>query len=827
MEGLTQSQVKERLSVYGKNEIKQFNKLNPLKIFLQQFVSPVILILIAAATILYFLNIFDPSSANFSEILLILSIVFFSGFFGFIQDYKAERSIEALKKLSTPTAIVVRDGKQVEISSNNLVPGDVLVLEEGNIIQADAEILEGELDIDESILTGESRAVKKKKEDKIYSGCSILTGRAKAVVTHTGMRTKIGKLAKKMQEIKEDKTPFQKQMDTFCKKISLYTVLLVIVIFLVGYIKFGLLDSFLFAVSLAIAAIPEGLPAVITLSLSFGAKEMVRKKALIRKLGITESIGTVNIICSDKTGTITEGKMKVREFFFDKEIKANEMGNKMALRIVNFCNNAKKVFRKGKEIFVGDETEIALKEFSKGKINEKFQRIDEIPFSSRRKMMSVIGKVNGKKYVLTKGAPEVLIERCNRYLKNGKIVKLTFKKKVDLLYKNQELAKKGRRVLALAYKEQPKSEKLFEKNLVWVGLVSLADPPREEVKGAIEECRNAGIRVIMVTGDHPDTALTVANEVGIESRKVITGTEVEKMDDMQLKKELEFVNVFARADPVHKLRILRILQRGGNIVAMTGDGVNDALALKKADVGIAMGIKGTEVAKQASDIVLMDDNFATIKSAVAEGRRIFNNIRKFVNYLFSCNFAEVSVILLATLFFALKDPILLPFQILWINLLTDGMPAIALGLDPATKNLMKKKPRGRCEPIIDSTLKKFIGLTGVSMSILLVAVFLLLLPMGEVIARTALFTGFILFEFSRIGMIRYQEKMSFFANRWLVMALSISMMLQLIILYTSLNIIFKVVPLGLHEWGIILGGMFLNLIAGILISRFVINRPFS
>ncbi len=824
MEGLTQSQVNERLAVYGKNKIKQVKKLNPFKIFIQQFTSPVVLILLAAAIVLYFVSIFDPASANLSEILLILAIVLFSGIFGFIQDYKAERSIEALKKLSTPTAIVIRGGKQKQISSRDIVPGDLLMLEEGNMIQADAEIVEGELNVDESILTGESKAVKKKKGDKIYSGCPILKGRAKAQVTNIGMQTKIGKLAEKMQEIKEDRTPFQKQMQRFSRKISLYTVLLIIVIFVIGYFKFGMWDSFLFAVSLAIAAIPEGLPAVTTLSLSLGAKEMVRKNVLIRKLGVTESIGTVNIICSDKTGTITEGKMRVREFFFDKEIEAGEMENETALRIINFCNNAKKVFRRGKEIFVGDETEIALKEFSKGKIKEEFQRTDEIPFSSKRKMMSVIGKVDKDKYVLSKGAPEVLIEKCNRYLKNGKIEKLTFKKKVDLLHKNQELAKKGRRVLALAYKKQPKSERLMEENLVWAGLVSLADPPREEVKGSIKECQDAGIRVIMVTGDHPDTALAVANEIGIDGERVITGKDVKEMNDIQLKKELELVNVFARVNPMHKLRILKILQKRDNIVGMTGDGVNDSLALKKADVGISMGIKGTEVAKQASDIVLLDDNFATIKSAVAEGRRIFDNIKKFVNYLFSCNFAEVSVILLATLFFTLQEPILLPFQILWINLLTDGMPAVALGIDPTTRNVMKREPKEKGEPIIDKKLKEFIGSIGISMSILLIAVFLFLLPLGEIIARTALFTGFIIFEFSRIGIIRYQEKMNFFANKWLVIALVISLLLQLTIIYTPLNSIFAVVPLGLYEWCVILGGMLINLIAGILITKFIIRK---
>jgi Ca2+-transporting ATPase len=822
MEGLTNDQVKERLRVYGKNEIKRIKKVHPIKIFIEQFTSPVVLILIASAIVLIFINYFDSTNSNLADIILILAIVVFSGIFGFIQDYKAEKSIEALKKLSTPTAIIIRNGKQVEIQSTEIVPGDILVLEGGNVIPADSEIIEGKLDVDESIITGESRAIKKKEGDIIYSGSPVLVGRATAKVTSTGMQTKIGKLAEKMQEIKEEKTPFQKQMIKFGKKISLFTVLLVIVIFSVSYFKFDFLTSFLLAVSLAIAAIPEGLPAVITLSLSLGGKGMVKKNALIRRLGVAESIGTVNIICSDKTGTITEGKMKVREFYFDKEIKAESCNNKLALQCIYFCNDAKKVFRKGKEIFVGDETDIALKEFSSKLIKEEGKRVDEIPFTSKRKMMSVIYKIGKEKVIFSKGAPEVLIEKCNRYLKDDKIEKLTFKDKVNLLYQNKEFAKKGMRVLALVYKKYRKS-KNPEENLIWIGLVALSDPPREGVRESIKECETAGIRVMMITGDHPDTALSIAKEVGIKSNNVILGSDIDKMNDTELKKALKSTNIFARVDPMHKLRILKVLQGQGNIVAMTGDGVNDSLALKKADVGIAMGIKGTEVAKEASDIILLDDNFTTIKTSIKEGRRIFDNIRKFVNYLFSCNFAEVGVILFAILLLTLKKPILLPLQILWINLLTDGMPALALGMDPARKNIMKRKPREKNEPIIDKKLTKVIGSMGMILTLALLFVFFMVLPFGEMKARSALFTGFILYEFLRIGIIRYNEKMSIFANKWLVLALGVSLLLQLAIIYTPLNIFFHIVPLDIYEWGVLGIGMIISFVGVILINRFIIN----
>ena len=808
MYGLNQAQVRERLKVFGKNEIKRIKKINPLKIFIEQFTSPVVLILIGAAIVLWSLSFFEAS--NLIDIILILGVVLFSGIFGFIQDYKAERSIEALKKFSTPTTIVIRENKKIEIKSTEIVPGDLIVLEGGNIVPADAEIIEGKLEINEAILTGESRAIKKSKGDKIFSGCSILIGEAIAKVTATGMRTKIGKLAMKMQKIKEEKTPFQKQMEKFSRKISLYIIALLIIIFFIGFFKFGPITSFLFAVSLAIAAIPEGLTAVITLALSLGAKDMVKKKALIRRLGITESIGSVNVICSDKTGTITEGKMKVRKFYFDQEIDAENIENELALNCIYFCNNAEKVFKDNEEVFIGDETDIALKEFSQDNVKKIGIKINEVPFTSKRKMMSVIYKIEKEKFVFSKGATEILIEKCNRYLKNGKVEKLTFKDKVEILNKNKELAKRGMRVLGLAYKKYLRS-KAYENNLIWIGLVALADPPRKGVKDAIKECKQAGIRVIMITGDHPDTAMSIAKEIGIESKRVCLGKEIEKMSEIELKRTLNECNVFARVDPMHKLRILDVLQKQGNIVAMTGDGVNDALALKKADVGVAMGIKGTEVAKQASDIILLDDNFATIKTAIKEGRRIFNNIKKFVNYLFSCNLAEVFVVV-ASLFLILKKPILLPIQILWINLLTDGMPAIALGIDPATKDVMKKKPRKKGESIIDSSLKKIIISVGIIMSFTLLFVFLATLHLGEVVARSTLFTGFILYEFSRIINIRFNEKMSLFANKWVLVALIISLLLQFIIIYSPISFYFGVTAIGIYEWFILIIGLVFNYI---------------
>ncbi len=815
MRGLTFQEAKRRLKKYGSNVIKREEKVNPLKIFLSQFSSPLILLLIATAILSLFINYIQGES--FFDSILILIIVFAAGIAGFIQDYKAEKTVEALQKMSTPKAKVIRNGKEVEINSSEIVPGDLVVLEGGDIVPADAEIIEGNLEVDESPLTGESKSVKKKKGEKIFSGCGIYSGNAVAKVFATGMKTKLGEIASRMQEIEEGETPFQNHMKSFTRKIVGLTAVIVVVTFAAGLGKFGIFEAVLIAVSLAVAAVPEDLPAVITIALSLGARDMAKKNALIRRLAITESVGSVDVICTDKTGTLTEGKMKVRNFWLpENSSRAREFADECCF----FCNDAKQVSRAGKKVWIGDETDIALKKFSLKLVKESGEKIDEIPFTSERKMMTVAYKL-GKKYVFTKGAPEVVEKICSRYMKEGKILKMDKKMREEILKKNRELASRGFRILALAYKEY---EKPLEKNLIFIGLVSLSDPPRNEANEAIKECHTAGIRVIMITGDNPLTARAVADEVGIKSEGTVTGEEIDKMSDKELGKILKGgINIFARTTPFHKLRILELLQKSGHTVAMTGDGVNDSLALKKADVGISMGIKGTEVAKEASDIILLDDNFASIRNAVKDGRRIFDNIRKFVDYLLTCNVAEVVVVLLTVLFLPFIS--LYPIQILWINLITDGLPALALSVDPARPDIMRKKPRRKEEGIINKKLGMLIGGIGIKKALVILVTFLVALPLGIDKARTILFTGFIMYEFVRIAVIRYNEKLNslrdWLANRFLVYSLALSFLLQLVILYTPLASFFKVVPLGLYEWAILLAGTVAGFAIGIGIAWIV------
>lgn len=834
--GLTSGEVRKKLKQYGANKLQRTKRKCALKIFLSQFTSPLTLILIGVAILSFVLGYFPGQDSNLIDTMLILIIVFISGIAGFVQEYKSEKTIEALQRMAVPKARVIRDGRETEVLMTEIVPGDVVLLDGGDVVPADAKLIESyDLKVNESILTGESRAVSKKEDDEVFMNTYVVSGGGIAVVVGTGMNTKVGKIAEKLQQIEEQKTPFDRELERFSKKISLMILGITVIILLVGLVKYNWYVSLLLAVSLAVAAIPEGLPAVIVLTLANAAKVMSRKNALIRRLNVTESLGSVNVICTDKTGTITEGKMKVREFFFDRIYaaadinKVDDFSRKITNTILNYCNNAKDVFRQGKNEVIGDETDVALKMFAKNKTNFPFHRLKEIPFSSKRKMMSVVGKINETNYILTKGAPEVIVERCNSYLKDGKIMPLTKEIKKEILKQNKILAKQGRRVLAFAYKDNMgisgiSDLKILEHDLIWVGLVSLNDPPRPEVKDAIVECKKAGIRIIMITGDNPDTALAIAKEVGIQSDEAMIGSEVDKLSDFELEEKLKSVNVFARVDPMHKLRLLEILQRAGNIVAMTGDGVNDALALKRADVGVAMGIKGTDVAKEASDLILLDDNFATITSAIKEGRRIFDNIRKFVNYLFVCNFAEVGILFLSTLFLTLNEPVLLPVQLLWINLLTDGLPALALGIDPPTKDIMEKPPRKRGEPIINKQLFALILLIGSEKMLMLFLTFFLILPLGLIKARTALFTGLVLYEFVRIASIRTQEKLNWLSNKWLLVALFGSWALQLIVIYSPTNKFFNIIPLGIFEWGILVIGTLLVYMLTVLTTKIIVKH---
>ena len=823
--GLSQREAEKRLLIYGKNEIKKEKAPSPITLFLNQFKSPLILLLIFAALLAFFIS--EVKHESYFDSILILAIVFISGLAGFLQDWKAERTIEALQQMAVPKARVIRDGKEKLIDSTCIVPGDLLVINSGDVIVADSRIIEGDLELDESMLTGESKAVKKTKGALIYSGTSVYTGKALAEVIATGMKTELGKIAAKMQSLRQEQTPFQIQLKKFSKKLVGLTLLVLLITFLVGFKKFGFIKASLIAVSLAVAAIPEGLPAVITIALSLGARNMAKRNALVRRLAVTESIGTVQVICTDKTGTLTEGKMKVKEVWF---LKYSSKSASLAVQCCFYCNDAKQVVEEKNSRWIGNETDIALKEWSKDKIKDKIKakRIKEIHFSSERKLMSVLQQIDNKLIVFSKGAPEIILQKSTKAIKGEKIIKLDKKLKQFILTKNKYFAAKGYRILALAYKEVSKkslSEK-DEKDFIFIGLIVLADPPRKEVKKAIQDCYKAGIRVIMITGDNPVTAKAIAGEIGLKSKGVITGKELDAIDDKKLEKLLsKGINIFARTTPFHKLRILECLQKQDKVVAMTGDGVNDALALKKADVGISMGIRGTEVAREASDIILLDDNFATIRNAIKDGRRIFDNIRKFVDYLLTCNVAEVLVVLIATILFPFIS--LYPSQILWINLITDGLPAIALAVDPARPDVMKRKPRKKEEGIINKRLALLIGSIGVKKAGVVIGTFLIALSIGLGLkeARTVLFTGFIMYEFVRIAVIRYNEKLIlskyWLKNKFLVYALVSSFLLQLFIVYSPLSTLFNTVPLHAKAWLILISGTFVGFSLGIGIAKLI------
>lgn len=837
-QGLSQQEAQRKLQIFGKNEILRKSKNSAITLVLRQFTSPLILLLLAAAIISLLIDFLPGQESHVVDALLILIIVFISGMLGFWQDYHAERTIEALQKMSVPRSKVLRDGQQQYIHSWEIVPGDVLLLAAGDMVTADGKIIQAyHLELDESVLTGESATVIKAKEEFVFMNSYVTGGNAEVLVTYTGMRTKIGQVAAKLQELEKEKSSFQVELSLLGKWLSIITLVILLIIATVGAFKFDIYTAILTAISLAVAAIPEGLPAVVVLALAAGARVMFKKHALIRRLPIVESIGAVNIICTDKTGTLTLNEMVVTSVYYDSQIKTLEeikegvKMDKTAQQLMQcgvVCNNAKVgIDDTGNPRYFGEQTEIALKKAGRLVLPEKednYQKMDEIAFSSQRKMMSVLVKdPAGVHTLFSKGAPEVLLMKCSSIYWQEQIVPLSDKVREDILRQNTALATQALRVLGFACKPAGDTQTIVEEELIWIGLQAMMDPPRPEVPQAIRDCKTAGIRVIMITGDNPVTAKAIADIIGLETNAVIDGSTLENMDDASLRAKLDAqTNLFARTNPFHKLRLLEILEKGNSVV-MTGDGVNDALAIKKAEVGIAMGKKGTEVAKQASDLILLDDNFSTIRDAVKQGRAIFNNIRKFINYLLTCNLAEVLLIFVAILFLNLNEPLLFPIQLLWINLLTDGLVALALGLDPPARDIMQHQPRRDKEPLLNKRLSWLIGLIGVQMMLLLLGIFLLAYPLGLDRARSVVLTGVVLFNFVRIGVIRSQEQLGWFANPWLVGSLVLSMVLHAVILYAPLNTYFYLVPLGTYEWLILLGGMVIGFLLAVLITKLVVR----
>ena len=747
-DGLTSGEALKRQEECGKNKLEEAKKTSIIKRFLLQLADPMILILIAAAVISAVTATIDGGE-GYADVIIILVVVLINAILGVVQESKAEAAIEALQKMSAATSKVLRDGRISVVKSEDLVPGDVVILEAGDAVPADGRILESaSLKIEEAALTGESVPVNKysdplnssedgkeiplgDRKNMMYMGSTVVYGRGKAVVTEIGMKTEMGKIANALTLAEEGKTPLQIKLAQLSKTLTWIVLGICVFIFAFNIIKAGdfhfepILDSFMVAVSLAVAAIPEGLATVVTIVLSIGVTKMSKRNAIIRKLTAVETLGCAQIICSDKTGTLTQNKMTVVDHFGDDE---QLLGRAMAL-----CSDAELDPEKNEA--TGEPTECALVNYantiglSKNALKAEYPRVSELPFDSMRKMMTTFHERDGKIIQYTKGAPDEILKRCTHYIENGEIREMTDEYKNKILAANKEMADRALRVLSAAMREydtlpeEPSSD-TAENDMIFIGLTGMIDPIRPEVKAAIEECKSAGIRAVMITGDHRDTAVAIAKELGIiqDESQAITGAELNEMSDEELDRRIAEFGVYARVQPEHKVRIVNAWRKNGCITAMTGDGVNDAPSIKNADIGIGMGITGTDVTKNVADMVLADDNFATIVGAVGEGRRIYDNIRKAIQFLLGSNMSEVLSVFFSSIF---GFVILKPVHLLWINLITDCFPALALGIEKGEADLMKRKPRNPKDGIFAGGLGIDVVYQGVLVSALTVLAFMI------------------------------------------------------------------------------------------------------
>jgi Ca2+-transporting ATPase len=860
--GLVSEEAEKRIQVHGFNELKEAKHRGPVQIFFGQFANFLILLLIAAALVSGFLQEWLDAGA-------ILAIVVLNAVFGFVQEYRAEKAIQALKQMVAPQAKALRGGKTVLVPARELVPGDIIFLEAGDKVPADARLIEApHLEVDEASLTGESVPVAKNaaavcrqeatigdKENLVFLGTVVSSGRAKAVVVETGMNTEIGRIAELVQEVGEEETPLKIKLEKLGKQLGLIVLAIVAVVFLVGVGRgIELINMFLTSVSLAVAAVPEGLPAVVTITLAIGVQRMARRNAVVRKLPAVETLGAATVICTDKTGTLTRNEMTVTkifannafysvsgagysfkgEFFDERDRKLVDFKNlELVAGTSALCNNASLSEEEGKVRVVGDPTEAALMVLarkagiSKEELVKEMKFVDELSFDSARKMMSVIyeeKKSSKQLLVFSKGAPEVVLKKCSKILLEGKEKSLGPGDKKKLLEQNSLMASQALRVLALAYRRMPKKMPQYtaenvEKELVFIALVGMMDTPREEVRAALEKCRQAGINVVMITGDNKETAVAVGKEIGLIGSgewKAVTGEELNEFGDDELEREVESIKIYARVSPEHKLRIVEAWRKKGHIVAVTGDGVNDAPALKKSDIGVAMGITGTDVAKEASNMVLADDNFASIVNAVEEGRTIYNNIGKTVNFLLSCNIGEVLVIFLAIIIgFPLP---LIPIQILWMNFVTDGLPALALGMDSTDSEAMKKPPRNPKEEILNR--KKMVKLLAIAvlMTAATLGIYWFYLDRGEIVARTMAFNTLIVSQlfialYWHAGEKQVHE-VGFGKNRMLLLAIGVGLALQLAVTHVAFaQKIFETTAISALEWGVVLAASAAVLVA--------------
>ena len=824
--GLSTEDAKKRSMKFGKNELVEKEKAGPISIFLSQFKEILIVILIIAAIAAAYVG--DTIDA-----VVILIVVVINAVVGFIQEYRAEKAMEKLKGLISSEAVVIRDGREQKIPAGDLVPGDIVIIEEGDNIPADLRIIQSsDLNVDESTLTGEQLPVEKicdpvepRKEstcNAVFMETNVSSGRGKGVVVAIGMDTNIGKIAEMIQE-EEEETPLHQKIGRLGRNLGILAIGVCSLVFILEYLQgISIVDTFLTAISLAVAAVPEGLPAILTLTLALGMQRMARSNAIVRKLLAVETLGSCNVICTDKTGTLTKNKMTVRE--------TNITAPERAFEISALCNNAS--IHEGKTI--GDPTDVAMLVFAeengylKSELEKRYPRLLEIPLDSVRKRMTTVNEIEGDKYVLVKGAPEIVLGRCMWIERDERIQKLTKQDKEVLLNDLKDMTGKALRVLALAYKKIPHEESKFdeldkdklEENLIFVGLVGMMDPPRKEAKNAVATCIKAGIKVVMITGDHKDTAAAIAKEIGIlTDGKVLTGSELDKLTDAEFERIVEDVQVYARVFPEQKVRIVEALKDKGNVTAMTGDGVNDAPALKKAAIGVAMGT-GTDVAKESSDMLLQDDNFATIVRAVKEGRTIFDNIRRFVRFQLSTNIGAILTITSSSIM-GLPVPFN-PIQVLWINIIMDGPPAQSLGVEPPEKNIMERVPIKE-EIIPRKNLLKII-IAGVVMTIGTLALYYyeLISGVGDLKATSIAFTVFVMFQIFNVFNCKSEMNLRNISNKFLFVAISMSLLLQIAVIYTPfLQGIFETTALSLIDWIVIILVSSTILISDWLAERFI------
>ena len=847
VDGLSTAQAKERLDAYGYNELDEGEKRSLLSKFIDQFKDLMIIILLVAAA----LSVITEGMHGLTDACIILAVVVLNAAFGVYQEGQAEAAIEALKNMSSPMARVRRDGHVVEIDSRELVPGDIVLLEAGDVVPADMRLLEAaSLKIEEAALTGESVPVEKDVTETVdaeagigdrvnmgYQNSNVTYGRGTGVVTNTGMYTEVGKIADMLANADESQTPLKQSLEQLSKTLTYLIVAIALVTFLVSVFIRGEqpLEGLMVAVALAVAAIPEGLPAIVTILLSLGTTTLAKRNSIVRKLPAVETLGSTEIIASDKTGTLTMNQMTVEKVYTNGQLQSatTELGaDNTTLRIMNFANDTK-VDPDGK--LIGDPTETALVQFG---LDHNFDvrdvlksepRVAELPFDSDRKLMSTIHKeADGTYFVAVKGAPDQLLKRVTRIEINGEIRPITDEDKQAILATNKDLAKQALRVLMMAYKitnDIPTLESaVVESDLIFSGLVGMIDPERPEAAEAVRVAKEAGIRPIMITGDHQDTAEAIAKRLGIidpndTEDHVFTGAELNELSDEEFQKVFKQYSVYARVSPEHKVRIVKAWQNDGKVVAMTGDGVNDAPSLKTADIGIGMGITGTEVSKGASDMVLADDNFATIIVAVEEGRKVFSNIQKSIQYLLSANMAEVFIIFFATLF---GWDVLQPVHLLWINLVTDTLPAIALGVEPAEPGIMTHKPRGRQSNFFDGGVFGAIMYQGVFQTILVLAVYGWGLAFPEHHTQAEIHADALTMAFATLGLIQlfhafnvksvYQSvfKVGLFRNKTFNWAIPVAfVLLMATIVVPGFNSLFHVSHLSLTQWLAVIVGSFL------------------